>query len=226
MSGSALIGTLFGALVSDAASAKALAVSNVLGATVAEAIQAISRRRIEAAREILLEELRLGEKVLEDAAQLEEVVTCFLRYGRAAQEGAARLNLRLMASVLSGLYTKSRLVSDEFLYFSDLLASLRREEVVIAATFERITRTTSDRHPDGRAKGIEVQKQVVAELVPNYMVSESELRAYCASLLRTGLLEFVSPFGGAFYRPTPILERLCSYANLEAALLKQGEEKN
>jgi hypothetical protein len=63
------------------------------------AIEQLLRRRNEAARKVLLDELRHGSRTI-DRDEMEEAIAIFNRYARAAVEGAARLNLRLMARVI------------------------------------------------------------------------------------------------------------------------------
>src|SRR5712692_6521403 len=55
---------------------------------------------------------------------------------RAAQEGAARLNLRLLAKVIAGQFQAGRLVADEFLHHAERLALLSRDEVVVIGMIE------------------------------------------------------------------------------------------
>ncbi|MGI4807500.1 MAG: hypothetical protein ACRYF2_05255 [Janthinobacterium lividum] len=109
---------------------------NLAGAGFAIAAQHLLRRRVEWARDILLDELRQGEKTLSDL-EVEEVVAVLLRYARAAQEGTARLNLRLMAKVIAGQVERGVLYADEFLRNADLIAGLKREEVILLGTIHR-----------------------------------------------------------------------------------------
>ncbi|HEY0833797.1 MAG TPA: type II toxin-antitoxin system VapC family toxin [Azospirillum sp.] len=224
MSASALIGTLFGALIADAASAKGIAIASALGATVAEAVQAIGRRRMEDAREILFDELRLGDKTLEDAAQVEEIVACLLRYGRAAQEGSARLNLRLMATVMDGLYSKSRLTANEFLYYADILSVLRREEIVIIGCMHRHDKAIRLMRENGDEQVCSAYERACEELVPKFFSSKDEFNAFCASASRTGLIAMgvvIDELG--LYKLTPLMNRLVQYVDLEAAQQRETE---
>ena len=68
------------------------------GSTLGVAVQALSEKRQRQAQEILLEELKRGDKTLADISEVEEAAAIFYRYARAAVEGAARLNLRLEAT--------------------------------------------------------------------------------------------------------------------------------
>ena len=59
-------------------------------------------RRAEEARSIFLEELGQGLRPPRDPGEIDEFVAVLYRYLSKSQEGAARLNLRLMAPVVRG----------------------------------------------------------------------------------------------------------------------------
>lgn len=84
------------AVVGDAFGVNEWLMGSLAGAGFAIAAERLQRWRLERARDILIDELRRGERTL-SAPEADEIVAVLLRYGRAAQEGAARLNLRLMA---------------------------------------------------------------------------------------------------------------------------------
>lgn len=216
-----MFASLVGALVSDVAAKENAVLASVFGVAVSDVIQTIRRKRFENVRDIIIEEIRFGRKDIIDAAQIDDIISCLLRIGRAAEEGAARLNIRLMAAAMNGMYSKSRLIADDFLYFSNILSTLKREEVIVLGVFHRHVKW-AERESDRRKLGFEVKNRVKEEIVPDYIGSEEELMAYCGSLLRTGLLELVSGFGGPFYTTTPILDRLSSHVCFESALSREN----
>jgi len=89
-------------------------------------------RRKEAAREILLDEIRRGS-ASPTTDDIDESVSILYRYWRAAQEGAGRLNLRLLASVYAGQVRDKSIVADR-------LSVLRRPACIF---------TTRRNHPAG-----------------------------------------------------------------------------
>jgi hypothetical protein len=185
MTGMEVIAALAGSLVSDAAAAQSVALAGTLGFAVVETVKKLSRRRMEAARDIMVEEVRLGTKSLDDAAQLEEIVACMLRYGRAAEEGAARLNLRLMAAVLNGLVATRPLYASEFLRFSKILSELRRDECLFLAVLIKESNISEAEAVWNRARQF---------LVPQIFQTEELMKGCALGLLRTGLLSV--NFGG------------------------------
>ena len=76
--------------------------------TATRLLQSVFRRRTETARDIFLDEMRHGEKTM-DADEVEEAVTVVYRYRRAAQEGSARANLRVMARAIDGQARRGRI---------------------------------------------------------------------------------------------------------------------
>ena len=120
----------------DVFGAKEWFAGNLAGFGFGLVAQRLQRRRAERARDILLDELRRGERVL-SASEVDETVAVLLRYGRAAQEGAPRLNLRLMAKVIASQAQNSTLYADEFLHHAEMLAGLRREEIVLLGIVHR-----------------------------------------------------------------------------------------
>lgn len=222
-----LIANLAGGLFSDLIAAKGGFLSGALGAAVAASVQMLFRKRMETARDIMIEEVRLGNKSLDDAAQLEEIVACMLRYGRAAEEGTARLNLRLMAAAMNGMYLRSRLTANEFLYYTDWLVSLKREEAVLIGVLHRYTvlwRKDNIRESD-RAK--EWKEKVISELVPSYFISKDEALAYCGTSLRTGLVMMAGTgWSGFFYKTTPLTDRLMEYIGDIESVLERDRRMN
>ena len=177
------------------------------------------RRRQAQARDILLEELQTGDKQLTDVGQVDEAAAIIYRYARAAQEGAARLNLRLMAKVISGQAQLGNLVADEFLYYADMLASLRREEVILIASLHRHRVF----HDDGTVDAGQTWRKSCTELIPRVFKDEEELRAFAQGAARTGLLLAGATWDGlSDFATSSLMERLERLAPFEDALRREG----
>ena len=183
-------------------------------------LQPLLRRRLRAARDILLEELRSGEKRL-PPTQIDEAVAITYRYFRAAQEGAARLNLRLLASVIAGRARLSALVADEFLCDADMIASLRREEIMLLAKLHHAWGSDwlkASSRPNWPEEAI---RWATDQLAPSVFQDRQSLEAAAGAIVRTGLLKLVPGTLGFSFSPTPLLARLASLAPLEAAIAKE-----
>lgn len=185
------------------------------GSSLGHAIKSLFHSRVEKAQQILFEELRQGDKKLTDVRELEEVAAIIYRYARAAQEGAARLNLRLMAKVIAGQAHVGNLVADEFLYYADLLALLRREEVILISTLHRNrTMFEEDRINEGMT-----WSKSSEELIPDVFASEAEMRAIAQGAARTGLIASgVTVEGSSVWVSTPLMDRIERLAPFEVAL--------
>lgn len=196
---------------------------NTLGAITGLALEEMFRKRQEQARKILLDELRKGDRRIEDAADVDEIVAIVHRYGRAAQEGAARLNLRLMAKVIAGQAHTGNLVADEFLYYADLLASLRREEVILIATLHRLRKQAEpiNRDDDSHHR---LWLQAVSSFAPSLFPSEDEVRAAATAATRTGLVQVSgSTIGGdQFFTTSTAMDKLEQLAPFQDALREEG----
>jgi hypothetical protein len=121
---------IIGAFVSDAFELTGTHGGSVAGAIIGRYF----RRRTEQARDILFEELRQANISNAQAASEDDAIAVIVRYLRAAREGAARLNLRLLAKVIAGQLRSGRLVADEFLQYADILSSLTHDEIVVIGT--------------------------------------------------------------------------------------------
>lgn len=185
--------------------------------TATQLLRSVFHRRTEAARDIFLDEMRHGEKTM-DADEVEEAVTVVYHYLRAAQEGSARANLRVMARVIDGQARRGRISADEFLPYASILATLREAEIVLLGTYYR--------HWMSDAAGVEGGGDVRAqkatlftanELVPAPYPDKYEVMAAQGALIRTGFFRTIAAANGDFYAPTRFFLALCEIAPFEAA---------
>lgn len=212
-----------GAVVSDVLSVCGVPGGSAVGAVLSAKIGAVMARRRDNAREILLEELRKGEAFVDQAASIDEWVAVLLRYSRAAQEGAARLNLRLMAKVIAWQAQAGPLVADEFLAWADVLASLRREEVILLGVMV-FARREVDRMPDlkpDKRPGL-IREILVKRLVPSVFGTNSDFAAAGLSLGRTGLVNVSAGWGAMLYTPATAVRKLEALVSFQDALREEG----
>jgi hypothetical protein len=170
------------------------------------------------ARKIMIDELRSGDKSLRQIGEVEEAAAIFYRYARPAEEGSARLNLRLMAKVIAGQTLQGNLVADEFLFWADILASLRREEIVLLATLYRHRSSPEVMAEDEGGRDGTAEKLAKNELVPSLFQTNDDFMAALNAITRTGLVIAYSGFGSLIYGISPLLRRLMDRARFEAAL--------
>lgn len=184
------------------------------------------RRRSEQARSIFLEELGQGRRPPINPGEVDEFVAIIYRYMSKAQEGAARLNLRLMARVVSGQLESEGLYASDFLRYSELIASLTREEVILLATRRRIRlEFDAKKSQENWSDTSSVNELVAKELVPRVFSTHLHYTAALTALQRTGLIwPAAATIGGGFvWQDTPLLDEIAQLANFEGALEMEGK---
>lgn len=221
---------IVGALTADAIDVAGAVLGTVVpgaataGATVGALFESYLRRRAEEAQEVLLDELRKGERPPEAIPASDGLIAALLRYRRMANEGVARPNLRLLAKAIAGQLRRGTLVADEFSRYADILASLSRDEIILIAAMWRshvagkeTTATTPDTQP------FDPWKAARSELVNSKVFPDEEyVSAIAARAQRTGLITAVSAYGGLVYRITPIFLEITALVDFQDALLAEG----
>jgi hypothetical protein len=194
------------------------------GALLEDVTKRLLDRRIAQAREILLEEIRRGEKHISQAGDEDEFAAILFRYQRAAIEGTARLNLRLLAAVAAGQGARTGFAADEFLAWADVLATLRREELILVAALWRIERGDATKVMGSTAASDPIWTQLEAQLIPNPFPTPADVVAAASACTRTGL---VATVGGTWsqavtFTTTPRLAKLLELATIEDVLGRDG----
>lgn len=210
-----LVVSTVAAAVGDALSAAFVPGGNVAGV----AISAIFEKRLKAARAILLSELAAGEKTLNDS-EVEEVAAITYRYLKAAQEGAARLNLRLLAGVIAGQVQGRAVVADEFLYYADLLSSLRRDEIILLGTLARFAKEVRNEGigADNKEFATQVSMRTRAALIPSQFQDQEHYAAIAGALLRTGLVVGLSGWGTMVFIPSKLMAELSQLVEIDGVI--------
>jgi len=192
-----------------------------------KAVHGLRQKRLEQARDVLIEQMKNGKADIYEAHEVDEFVAIAYRYMRAAQEGTARINLRLLAQIIAGQKATKTLKASDFLYYADLVASLRREEIILLGSFARelknethiVRENNLDPSRSENTTERRATKALDRLLIPSTFSSHSELWATVSALSRTGLMLIARPStGGPYFTLTPIFEKmnaLASFENLE-----------
>jgi hypothetical protein len=187
----------------------------------------LEEKRILTAREILIEEMKQGDSITVDAQDVDNFVAITHRYFRAAEEGAARLNMRLMAQVIAGQKLDGRLSADEFLQHAEMLASLSVKEIALLGTFYAKYQELLNKGKYDHDAAAESTQHALRELVPVPFENTKEMMASAHAITRTGLLlPHPGALGGPTFEPTILLGRLYRLANLNDALKKESPERS
>jgi hypothetical protein len=146
-------------------------------------------------------------------------VTEVYHYFRAAHEGAARINLRLMARVIAGQARQGRLDADEFLPYVYILTSLRKPEIVLLGAYYRNWMSLAARaHGDSENRAQETYHLSGTELVPSLYPDWGEFASGLSALVRTGFFRTIGmASGGDIQAPTRFFLTLCEVAPFESA---------
>ena len=187
------------------------------GAMAGEALKALFQKRADDAREIMLTAIERGD-IRFSETDVEESVAVVYRYLRAAQEGAARVNLRLLAEVFCGQARLGLIKADEFLYYADVLTPLRRDEILLTGCILRYWNEATDQKNDPieRMRIATVKSQ--SALIPNVFEDHAEFRAVADGMRRTGFFSIQATAGGGdLLGPSPVLMRLARLVDFDAA---------
>lgn len=160
------------------------AASNALATAPTDALKAYMKRRTDAARQILLEEISRGERQMLAVAMDDDRIWFHWRFGRAAIDGAAHENLRLLARLISGLPVEPDLLLSRFHLYANLIAAMTRDELRVLAAFVRFEKEIHAR-PGGNVWRL---RDVEKILVPSQIASESYFNVLVHSLVGKGLL--------------------------------------
>lgn len=214
--------TLLSAVVGDAFGAGGWLMGNLAGVGFAAAAHGLLHQRVKRAHDILLAEIRRGERTL-SSPEVDETVAVLLRYGRAAQEGTARLNLRLMAQVVAGQVERRCLYADDFLRYADLLAGLRREEIILLGTVHRHWHAAEVQSLEHGRRQQATRDRARSELVPVPFKEDDDFYAAAEAVTRTALLRTADAVEDDYmlFQPTRLLDELCSMAPFEAAVFDE-----
>jgi len=204
------------ALAGDIAAAFKIPGTGVLSTS----IQDMFERRLAGAREILIDEIKRGDKDVYEAHEVDEVAAITYRYMRAAQEGTARLNLRLMAQVIAGQKSCNALKSDDFLYYADIISALRREEVILLGYMYKFLKEEIAKEGTP-TPAYSAQERAKRELIPHIFATPEDFTATIGAVMRTGLVIGQSAYGGMVYQVSPLMDKLSKLASFEDALARE-----
>jgi hypothetical protein len=129
-----------------------------------------------------------------------------------------------MARVVRGQIEGRGLYASEFLRYSELLASLTREEVILLATRHRLrTEFDAQKRADDWSDTSVVNEKVKKALVPKIFATEKHLVAALTALQRTGLIwpAAATTAGGPVWQDTPLLNEIAELARFQEALDKE-----
>jgi hypothetical protein len=222
---------IIGALVTDAFELTGTHGGSVAGTVIGR----FFRRRAELARDILFEELGRANISDAQASSEDDAIAVIVRYLRAAREGTARLNLRLLAKAIAGKLQSSGLVADEFLQHAEALATLSREEIVVLAAMYRhwkAHRNLAVQEREAAGRNVDPWELALQEL-PGLGMEEELISTAASRAQRSGLLypmfgrvgHAAARYGNLSFRVSPLLIELGMTIDFADALRREASEQ-
>lgn len=184
---------------------------------VSASLARVVRRRMDEASQLLMEKVRIGDIALADAEAADDAVAMLFRFYRAANEGAARAALRLLASVMRNELVQPRPQADSFHRWADILAGLSHQEIIVLGEIHQLRLD----HPPGPitsgALAAQITKQARDRISPTWVCKdEDQLMTVLAALTRTGLVLPSSGYGGGInYCTSGLMDELLQLVGLE-----------
>lgn len=190
-----------------------------------ELLSKLLQNRAESARKIALLEMAKCQRSKFDLPDADQFIAIVYRYGRAALEGAASINLKMLAQVMSGQALQGEIYATEFNEFADVLSSLKAKEIVFIGNMVKLDRDglvlkrdgSNDFYDHDQSVSIKLNNLLVGTI---HFPKRRDVSSCAAGLLRTGLI-YPSNYtadGSTIYSPTTELERLAELVDFDNVL--------
>jgi hypothetical protein len=182
-------------------------------------LNSLIENRREVARKIAISEIsRCGRSKL-DVINSDEFVPIVFRYGRAAIEGTASHNLKLMAKLMRGQIVTESVFASEFLEFADVISTLKLREIAYLSKLVQLYQKgeTIDDYDLDQSVAIQLNRDLLGS---SHFKDQRSIKSAEASLLRTSFIYIANQIigSGDIYAPTEELERLAQLVNLQEML--------
>ncbi len=215
--------------ISVSAISDILSLFGIPSSSIQELWNAHCERKLAESRDILFEEITEGNfnHIADD-----DKISLMHRYTLAAMNGAARLNLRLLAkainSIANGEQLPSPIYANEFNRYAQILETLSDEEIHLLAQLYKMREDNLEyiRLHDEPPKGINAD--YFTKLIAGYEYSQpekiKEIKARACALLRTGLIyqENIGCGGSYIYALTPLFDRIIKLVDFQDALDREN----
>jgi hypothetical protein len=185
------------------------------GNTVAKLGEAFLEKKRREAAEIFIEQVSKGssEPINFTESEADPLIEIVYRFTKAAGDGAARENLRLLAQIIAGMKKNKALEPDKFRRWANILEQLTRDDLMVIGKAVSIKRNMD---LEGAATNPNEFANRLRSELNRSGYSNGVIDALCASLVRTGLILVASGYGGAMVPlPTPWLDELGNLTDVE-----------
>ncbi|HEY3814886.1 MAG TPA: hypothetical protein VGL66_16835 [Caulobacteraceae bacterium] len=191
----------------------------IVGETLHGALERLMANRMAIAREEILAQLKKGKHW---AISDDDAAAATFTYLRAAQEGVARENLRMIAEALVNGAQEATFAPDEFRRHANTLANLSRDETILLAEFIRVHRAYA---ASDQVIAPENYSAVIwASISQTSFPPGFDFVATAGALSRTGWVVPQSGFGGITYCTSATFDAVSRLVDFEAAASQSAED--
>lgn len=175
----------------------------------------LQRRRLEEAQKVIVRRLAKGQywAITDDQA-----AAALFTYLRAAEEGAARRNLELIAEVLANAAIEPDFDPNEFRRHARHLAELSRAEAIALGVMMK----AQELAPTPENPWLPVVEHALGRT--GYFNDADQFTGAVSGLVRTGWIMPVSLYSMTGYRGTPELTRVRRLVDVEAVVRRAEAE--
>lgn len=182
-----------------------------------------ARKEAEALK-LLAHELRQAHLTVDDLVARHETAAMVFMLLRAAIEGAARINLRILAKALRGYTVRGETEEERYARLIEIIKFMSRKELVVLAALHDACRELSAAGWNDGTATVTTERAVAKKLVPSIIESDAELRAVMGALTRTGFVAVLSTYGALAFVTTPLAKDAVVLASLKEALAEEVGE--
>lgn len=190
-------------------------------------------KKLEESRDILVEEIQQGDFSRVDD---DDKISLLHRYAQAAMNGAARINLRLLAKTINSLAQNEKLAShiyaNEFNRYATVLETLSDEEIQLLANLYILKKENEDYIKQNREAEPGINADPYTKLITSLEFTDpdriSVIQATAGALLRTGLIyqKDIGYGGKISYCLSPFFDKIISLVDFQDALNKEQKKSS
>lgn len=187
-------------------------------------------KRLAASRDILFDEIEQG--VFDNIAD-DDKISLMHRYAQAAMNGAARINLRLLAQAINSLAKGENfakpIYANEFNRYAQTLETLSEEEIHLLASMYQYRKESTPPHSTITPFEIKYEDDFIEKFASYYQhknqITYVHYQALCSALLRTGLIyqTGIGALRTIQYKLSPFFDEIIQLVDFQDALNKETQ---
>jgi hypothetical protein len=153
----------------------------------------------------------------EDVAQKDENLRMILRYQRAARDGVATKNLKLLAKIIRGSIEAGDMNADRCIYLLNIISEMTEEEIKLVC---KLYKASLAKEKDEQISSIFLAENMEELNITNIQI----LDAMFTRITRTGLIVSRNSWDGLGFEPSLLFDELLSLVDLQEFVNLYGDE--